>query len=92
MISAGESAKSFLGELTRREVEVLSWMARGYKNDTIAEVLTLDTKTVERHINNVYSKLGDCSDSMNPRVYAVMSYLGATGMLPPEQFTRAGRT
>ncbi len=91
MISAGESATSFLGDLTRREVEVLSWMARGYKNDTIAEVLSLDTKTVERHINNVYSKLGDCPESMNPRVYAVMSYLSATGMLPPEQFGRDGR-
>ena len=39
-----------LSELTPREFEVLSWMAKGYRNDTIADVRGCDVRTVERHI------------------------------------------
>ena len=85
LIAAGDSSSAFLKELSRRELEVLSWMAKGFRNDTIAEVLSLEPKTIERHINSIYSKLGDTPQSKHPRLYAVMSYMRATGMLPPEQ-------
>lgn len=44
--------------LTPREVEVLRLLARGLSNQQIAGELFLSTRTVERHIGNVYDKLG----------------------------------
>jgi len=86
LITTAESKATFLKELTPRELEVLSWMAKGYRNSTIAEVLCLEPKTVERHINSIYSKLGNCPTSRHPRVHAITLYLRATGMLPAEDF------
>lgn len=57
LIKTGDGHGAFLRDLSPRELEVLSWMAKGYRNDTIADVLSRDVKTVERHINNIYSKL-----------------------------------
>ena len=91
LIRTGEAENSFLRDLSPRELEVLSLMAKGYRNDTIADVLSRDVKTVERHINNIYSKLHNDKDegnqgSRHPRVRAALTYLRATGMLPNEQF------
>lgn len=85
LISSGEAHGTFLKELSPRELEVLSWMAKGYRNDTIAAVLSRDPKTVERHINSIYSKLEATLDSRHPRVYAVLLYLKAAGILPGDQ-------
>lgn len=68
--------------LTPREMEVLSWMAKGYLNRTIAEVLGVDLATVERHINSIYNKLGDCPEQKDARIRAVMTYLRAMGLTP----------
>lgn len=84
IINAGESHSAFLKELSPREIEVLGWMAKGYRNDTIAAVLGREPKTVERHINSIYSKLDSILDSRHPRVYAVLLYLKAAGLTPPD--------
>lgn len=89
LIGAGESKTAFLKELTHRELEVLSWMAKGYRNATIAEVLCVDPKTVERHINSIYSKLNMVTNSKHPRVSSIMLYLKATGQLPQDDFVDA---
>jgi len=81
LIGAGEPEATFLKELTNREMEVLSWMAKGYRNMTIAELLYVDPKTIERHINSIYSKLNGEADSMHPRVNSIMLYLKATAQL-----------
>lgn len=44
--------------LTPREVEVLRCVADGMSNDAIAERLFVSTRTVERHMGNMYGKLG----------------------------------
>jgi non-specific serine/threonine protein kinase len=44
--------------LTRRETEVLRLIVAGNSNQEIATSLVLSTRTVERHIANLYSKLG----------------------------------
>lgn len=44
-------------ELTPREREVLELIARGQKNDQIAEALVISPKTVRNHVSNIYSKL-----------------------------------
>jgi pimeloyl-ACP methyl ester carboxylesterase/DNA-binding CsgD family transcriptional regulator len=45
------------GELSARELEVLSLASTGQDNDTIAATLNLSVRTVERHLQNTYLKL-----------------------------------
>jgi DNA-binding NarL/FixJ family response regulator len=73
---------SVLKSLTQRELEILGWMAKGYRNASIAEVLSLEPKTVENHINNIFSKLSEyIPNARHARVAAVISYLKATGSM-----------
>ncbi len=44
--------------LTRREREVLALLTRGLTNQEIATQLSISVHTVERHITNLYTKLG----------------------------------
>ena len=44
--------------LSPRELDVLRLCAEGRTNDEIAAALTLSPRTVERHLSNVYLKLG----------------------------------
>jgi pimeloyl-ACP methyl ester carboxylesterase/DNA-binding CsgD family transcriptional regulator len=44
--------------LSPRELEVLRLVATGQDNDEIAADLHLSTRTVERHLQNIYAKLG----------------------------------
>ncbi|RVV97041.1 DNA-binding response regulator [Mesobaculum littorinae] len=44
--------------LTTREAEVLVWLAQGKANRDIAEILTLSARTVNKHLEQVFQKLG----------------------------------
>jgi DNA-binding response OmpR family regulator/DNA-binding CsgD family transcriptional regulator len=44
--------------LTLREAEVLTWIARGKSNRDIAEILGLSPRTVNKHLEQIYEKLG----------------------------------
>ena len=44
--------------LTRREAEVLTWVAHGKSNAEIAAILQVRTKTVDKHLERIYPKLG----------------------------------
>jgi HD-GYP domain-containing protein (c-di-GMP phosphodiesterase class II) len=44
--------------LTDREVEVLRLIARGRTNREVGEQLFISTKTVGRHVENIYAKIG----------------------------------
>jgi DNA-binding NarL/FixJ family response regulator len=46
------------GGLTDREIEVLSLIARGRTNRDVADDLFISTKTVGRHVENIYTKIG----------------------------------
>lgn len=46
------------GDLTEREVEVLRLIARGRSNKEVAAQLVISPKTVGRHVENVYAKIG----------------------------------
>jgi DNA-binding NarL/FixJ family response regulator len=44
--------------LTRRELEILGWLATGRTNKAIAKELSISERTVARHAANIYTKLG----------------------------------
>jgi DNA-binding NarL/FixJ family response regulator len=44
--------------LSEREVEVLRLIAEGRSNREISEALVISVRTVERHITNIYAKIG----------------------------------
>ncbi|MBX9455910.1 MAG: response regulator transcription factor [Rhizobium sp.] len=44
--------------LTARESEVLAWIAKGKSNRDIGEILGLSARTVNKHLEQIYVKLG----------------------------------
>ncbi|QWG22065.1 response regulator transcription factor [Bradyrhizobium sediminis] len=44
--------------LTTREGEVLLWLSKGKTNRDIAQILGLSPRTVDKHLEQIYSKLG----------------------------------
>jgi DNA-binding CsgD family transcriptional regulator len=44
--------------VTEREAEVLLWIARDRSNCDIAEILELSPRTVNKHLEQIYAKLG----------------------------------
>jgi DNA-binding NarL/FixJ family response regulator len=66
-----------LDDLTPREREVLALMAEGHSNSSIAERLVVSNGAVEKHVRNVFLKLGlQQADEHHRRVLAVLTYLG----------------
>ena len=69
---------SALATLTARERDVLALMAEGRSNTAIADQLVISDRAVEKHISNIFSKLGlPPSDSDHRRVLAVLAFLGS---------------
>jgi DNA-binding NarL/FixJ family response regulator len=67
---------SALDQLTPREAEVLRFMAEGKSNAGIADAMVVSAGAVEKHVNNIFSKLGLSPDSGDHRrVLAVLRYL-----------------
>lgn len=67
-----------LDSLTPRERDVLTAMAEGKSNAGIASALVVGQAAVEKHIGNIFAKLGLLGDSADHRrVMAVLRYLGA---------------
>ena len=44
--------------LTPRETEVLSWVAKGKTNRDIGEILGMSHRTVNKHLEHIFEKLG----------------------------------
>ena len=45
-------------DLTRREAEVVAWVARGKTNKEIAAILDVSPRTVQKHLEHAFEKLG----------------------------------
>ena len=70
---------SVLGRLSRRESEVLAEMAAGGSNVAIGEALFISARSVEKHINSIFTKLDlPPTEDSHRRVRAVLLYLGVT--------------
>jgi DNA-binding NarL/FixJ family response regulator len=68
--------KDPLEQLSARESEVLSLMAEGRTNNSIAGVLFVTEGAVEKHVTNIFNKLGlPPADQAHRRVLAVLRYL-----------------
>jgi DNA-binding NarL/FixJ family response regulator len=75
---AGQRRKSALAALTARERQLLGLMAEGHSNTAIAQRLVVSASAVEKHIGNVFAKLGlPPDDAQHRRVLAVLTYLRA---------------
>ena len=75
LLQAGRRADT-LSALTPREREVLSLIAQGRSNAAIAAALFISPKVVEKHVANIFDKLGLVpSDTDNRRVIAAITYL-----------------
>jgi DNA-binding NarL/FixJ family response regulator len=57
---AGSSSAARLADaaLTPRETEVLSWLAKGKTNRDIGEILGTSPRTVNKHLEHIFEKLG----------------------------------
>ena len=47
-----------LSDLTQRELEILQLVLEGFTNKAIAAEIFISEKTVEFHLENIYTKLG----------------------------------
>lgn len=65
-----ESRATAFQDLTERELEVLSFVAKGRTNAEIAEELVLSEKTVRNHVSVILSKLG-VTNRIEAATYAV---------------------
>jgi DNA-binding CsgD family transcriptional regulator len=63
---------STVGRLTAREAEVLRWVAAGKSDAQIGAILRISARTVQKHLQNVYDKLG-----VESRTAAAMRVSGA---------------
>ena len=50
---SGDAAEN----LSKRETEILAYLAQGYPNKKVAEALGLSTETVRSYLRNIYTKL-----------------------------------
>ena len=66
-----------VGGLSERETEVLRLIARGHSNAEIASELVLSVRTVEKHVANVYAKIG-ARGRADAATYALRN-----GLIPP---------
>lgn len=78
LFSAGRRT-SALDALTKREREVLGLMAEGRTNQSIAESFVVTERAVEKHIANIFTKLGlpPGESGGHRRVLAVLRHLDA---------------
>jgi DNA-binding NarL/FixJ family response regulator len=65
----GKSSKE-TENLSEREMEILSYLAKGYHDKEIADKFFLSVKTVRTHLRNIYKKL-----HVRSRTEAVLMYL-----------------
>jgi DNA-binding NarL/FixJ family response regulator len=58
--TSSDSPTEFSKELglTSREGEVLAWLSKGKTNRDIAQILGLSPRTVDKHLEQIYAKLG----------------------------------
>lgn len=86
LVGANRSEPAEMKLLTPREREVLAEMAQGKDNVTIGTSLSINIRSVEKHINSIFAKLGLTGETgISKRVIAVLSYLKSTRELSRQE-------
>lgn len=67
VISSKQSAKTLLAPLTKREIEILNYVAKGYANKQIAAKINISEQTIKNHLTSIMAKL-----NANARTQAVV--------------------
>ena len=76
IVARHRAEHSPLIEFTSRELEIMGFVARGHSNQAIADELVLTKRAVEKHINQIFLKLGLTeAQDVSRRVKAVLIYL-----------------
>lgn len=57
-VAAASTERLSHAGLTPRETEVLTWLARGKTNRDIADILGMSHRTVNKHLEHIFEKLG----------------------------------
>ena len=57
-LPSGDATRLQNASLTPRESEVLSWLAKGKTNRDIADILGMSPRTVNKHLEHIFDKLG----------------------------------
>ena len=63
---------SILNELSKREIEVLMYISKGFSNKEIGEKLFISEKTVKNYATNLYRKI-DASDRVQAAIIAIQN-------------------
>ncbi|MBL7628177.1 response regulator transcription factor [Frankia sp. CN6] len=78
LVGVSRRGRALGATLTAREHQVLALMAEGRSNAAIAAALVIGEGAVEKHVANIFAKLGlPASPDDNRRVLAVLRYLRA---------------
>lgn len=67
--------------LSKRELEIVGYVAQGFKNKEIASRMFISEQTVKNHLHNVFEKVG-VSDRLELALYAIDRKI--TGVTAPE--------
>ena len=55
---AQDSVNIHMEKLTKRELELLQYLAQGLSNKELADILFLSITTIKWHLSHIYNKLG----------------------------------
>lgn len=69
-LNTAKKASNGKRKLTKRESEILSYIAAGYKNHDISSKLYVSNSTIKTHINSIYKKL-QVNDRLQATFYAI---------------------
>lgn len=82
LVAQRRDDEGLLARLTARELEVLSLIADGLSNARVAETLGLSKKAVEKHVGEIFSRLGLHDDlEVSRRVTAALVFLREAGRI-----------
>jgi DNA-binding CsgD family transcriptional regulator/predicted RNase H-like HicB family nuclease len=73
-LSKESGRATFISPLTPRESEILNYVAQGYLNKQIAELLGISEQAIKNHINSILRKLN--ANSRTQAVWAALTWAG----------------
>ncbi|MCA9066485.1 MAG: hypothetical protein KDA96_25630 [Planctomycetaceae bacterium] len=77
-----DAARQQIRRLSRREMQVVNLVARGFANKSIAQELEISVKTIEKHRANAARKLGVNSTAEMVRLNVIADYESTSASAP----------